>query len=248
MPDTEALAAMYGADYVKGFCEDTHIDDPKEPGRVLDFLSNNRPGVFLDFGCGRGSLLTGAIERGWQAIGIEFDNDVACEVGNRTGAKVVSYAAQECLGPPVADILHLGDVLEHLTDLNHQMPAILRLIKPGGIVIAQGPLEGNGNLFFWMVRLGRKLRPRRRTEMAPYHVLLATAQGQLALFQRVGLQTLAYDLTEVSWPGPARLSLMNFFRPRSLGLFLLRRCSQVISSLWPNKLGNRYFYVGRRNG
>ncbi|CAN5438060.1 hypothetical protein BH10PLA2_BH10PLA2_13870 [soil metagenome] len=247
MPDLATLTAMYGTDYSTGFSQDTHIDDPKEPGRVLNYLKLAPPGVFLDFGCGIGSLLTGAIERGWHAIGIEFDPRVVHEVEERTGAKVVAYDDQESLGPPVADVLHLGDVLEHLTDLNSQMPAILRLLKPGGILLAQGPLENNGNLFVWVMQMGRKFRPARQTQMAPYHVMLATAQGQLALFQRFGLETIEFDLTEVSWPAPARISPRNFLNPRRAGLYVLRRCSRMLSSLRPKHWGNRYFYVGRQS-
>lgn len=50
-------------------------------------------------------------------------------------------------GEPVVDVLHLGDMIEHLTDLEHQFPEILRLIKPGGYLLAQGPLEAGPNLF-----------------------------------------------------------------------------------------------------
>jgi SAM-dependent methyltransferase len=246
MPNEITLGRMYGTDYVKAFSRDAQIDDPKEPGRLLDYLARTAPGVFLDYGCGVGNLLTGALERGWQAIGIEFDPAVASEVERKTGARVVSYAEQESLDPPIADIIHLGDVLEHLTDLNQQMPTILRLVRPGGLLIAQGPLENNGNLFLWAMRAARKLRPGRRTDMAPYHVMLATGKGQLALFQRFGLETLEYDVTEVSWPAPARVAMKNVLNPRTTGLFLLRRCSQAFSLLRPDRLGNRYFYVGRK--
>jgi 2-polyprenyl-3-methyl-5-hydroxy-6-metoxy-1,4-benzoquinol methylase len=79
---------------------------------------------------------------------------------------------------PQADVVHVGDVIEHLTQLDTQFPEIPGLIKPGGLLLAQGPLENNASLFTFALSSARKLRPARRTEMAPYHVLLATSQGQ----------------------------------------------------------------------
>ena len=149
-------------------------------------------------------------------------------------------------GEAPADALHLGDVIEHLTDLDRQMPAILRLLKPEGVLIAQGPLEANANLFTWVLRLARGVRGRKPPEMAPYHVLLATARGQRALFRRSGLEELEYRLREVSWPAPGVLTAADWRRPRALGLFALRRLSAGISALAPRNLGNRYFYAGRK--
>ena len=175
MPDNTVLASMYGVEYTTHFAHDANTDDPKEPLKVMAHLQKHPPGVFLDYGCGtRGTLLTEAMRLGWQAIGIEFDSHLVHQVEQRTGARVIAYAELGSVESNVADVLHLGDVLEHLTEMDSQMHAILRLLKPGGLLIAQGPLENNWNLFTATTRLGRRLRPNRRTEMAPYHVMLAT--------------------------------------------------------------------------
>jgi SAM-dependent methyltransferase len=245
MPDETTLAAMYGKGYAEAFTCDTDMADPKEPGRVLQCLAERPAGTFVDFGCGRGELLTGATELGWRAVGIEFDPNVARKVTARTGARVVSHTERDSLDPPIADVLHLGDVLEHLTRMETQMPEVLRLLKPGGLLIAQGPLENNGNLFVCCLRLIRRLRPRCRTEMAPYHVMLATARGQKALFDRFSLETVVYEISEVSWPAPDRLSASNRSDLRAIALFLLRRCSRALTRLRRRAWGNRYFYTGR---
>jgi hypothetical protein len=81
--------------------------------------------------------------------------------------------------------------------------------------------------------------------MAPYHVMLATARGQRAFFERFGLVATEFRLQEVAWPAPSRLSGSELFHPRSLILFMLRRLSQRLSKLRPSAWGNRYFYIGR---
>jgi SAM-dependent methyltransferase len=246
MPDAPTLAHMYGPEYPRRFAPDPAIPDPKEPHRVLEWLAKAARGTFVDYGCGAGALLAHAAELGWDTLGLEFDDDVARQTGAATGLRVLGIAQLDRAERPLANVLHLGDVIEHLTELERQMPEILSLLKPGGVLLAQGPLEANANLFTAMLRVARRLRPR-RTEMAPYHVLLATAEGQRACFRRFGLEELEFTLSEVSWPAPARLALADLRRPRTSGLFLLRRLSQASSSLRPECWGNRYFFAGRWN-
>jgi SAM-dependent methyltransferase len=242
MPDDEMLAQMYGIDYVTSDTPDPSAADPKEPLRVIEWLKKEQAGTFIDYGCGAGALLKEAIKLNWRAVGVELNEDVAREVERRTGAKVLSRP-DELYGE--ADILHLGDVVEHLTLMNSQMPEILKLIKPGGLLVAQGPLENNASLFTSMIRLSKSLRRSRPVEIAPYHVMLATTEGQKRLFQRFGLEEVEYSLSEVAWPAPARLSFSDMKRPRPAGLFFLRRVSQAASAMRPSLWGNRYFYVGR---
>ncbi len=245
MPDDEVLGQMYGPQYETSFDSDPTAKDPKEPGRVVEWLARLSPGTFVDYGCGGGELLVEAARLGWEVMGVEVDRDVADTIRGRTGLTVVPWT-DDRLKRPIADLLHLGDVIEHLTDLNTTMSEIVRLIKPGGLLLAQGPLEGNANLFALSVRVMRWLRNARVTEMPPYHVLLATAEGQRSLFQRFGLQEREYLLREVSWPAPGALCWGNLTQPRILGLYFLRRLSQLLTAARPHCWGNRYFYVGRR--
>ncbi len=248
MPDGETLSQMYGTDYGSSFTAEPPDNNSQVVPRIVGLLSEAENGIFVDYGCGGGSVLVEAAKLSWHTIGVEFDDKVAVEVEKKIGVKVFTHRTIGALNGLRADVLHLGDVIEHLTEMNRQMPEIVKLVKPGGLIVAQGPLEANLNLFTLMVRVGRSLRRWRRTEMAPYHVLLATAKGQRLLFQRLGLQELEYVISEVAWPAPARLSLSDLRRPRSLGLFLLRLVSQAVSKLGIAQMGNRYFYVGRRAG
>ena len=254
MPDEETLAQMYGPEYQTSFHPDPSVDDPKEPDRTIEWLKKLGSGTFVDYGCGSGSLLVGAAELNWRALGVEYDPDVALQTEQRTGVKVVSDPARLMEeGQPPADVLHLGDVLEHLTALDHQMPAILHLLKPGGVFLAQGPLEGGPTLFTLALRAARSLSRDHQTHMAPYHVLLATVNGQRSFFRRFGLdwfglEQMEYSIREVSWPAPSRLTAADFRRPRALTLYSLRRVSQAVRGVQPQRWGNRYFFAGRWNG
>ncbi len=77
---------------------------------------------------------------------------------NKTSAQKSLPASKLSHANRLADVLHLGDVIEHMTKINEQMPEILKLIKPGGFLIAQGPLEANFNVFTLGIRLSRSFR------------------------------------------------------------------------------------------
>lgn len=243
MPDKQTLTEMYGPGYAMSFAPDPSVDDPKEPEKVLKLLSTKSSGTLVDYGCGKGELLTAAAKLGWNVMGVEFDEEVVRQLRERLGVRVIT--SQEALStPPVADVLHLGDVIEHMTKINQQMPAVLKLIKSDGRLVAQGPLEGNFNVFTLGIRLSRSLRSS-PIEMAPYHVILATKLGQEECFRRFDLKAEEFSVTEVSWPAPSRLSTSDLAKPRAVGLYGLRRLSQGVSTIQP-RWGNRYFYVGRK--
>lgn len=245
MPDDEMLGRLYGAEYASAGA-DASVEDPKQPRRVLDFLSARPPGVFVDFGCGSGFLLREAARLGWTSFGVEYDPAIAEAVARTTEVPVFAAAAIPASLRP--DVLHLGDVIEHLTKLDEQMPRILDLLAPGGILIAQGPLEANPTLFNYAVRAARAVRRRREASMPPYHVLLATRRGQRRMFERFGLHELTFSLSEVAWPAPSRLGAGDLRSARRVGLFVASIVSRAASRLAPHWLGNRYFYVGTRHG
>ena len=243
MPDAEDLASMYGANYGTSSRPEA-IEDPREPQWVLEWLDRLPAGTLVDYGCGAGDLLAAAAAHGWSALGIELSPEVVEATSRKTGLPVATNEDALEKGA-AADVLHLGDVLEHLTDIDRELPRILSLLKPGGLLLAQGPLEANGNLFTWTMRMSRAWKRGAPIEMPPYHVLLATVEGQWALFRRFGLTAVQTKVTEVSWPAPSRLSLEDLARPREAALFTLRLLSRALSRVRSDRWGNRYRYAGR---
>lgn len=247
MPDTQTLVKMYGDAYLAVNKKASEADSPKKPEFVLNHLKKAaRPGVFLDYGCGEGDLLTAARGLGWEAIGFEYHPDVAAKVAETTGCRVVSDEPLllDETGKPLADVLHLGDVVEHLTDLDHQFPRILEFLKPGGLLLAQGPLEAGPNLFTSVLKWSRLGRSRPVAAMPPYHVILATVFGQRRFFQNHGLSEVEYLISEEDWPAPSRLS--KRLVSRNNVLWGIRKVSQGLSLASFGKLGSRYLYAGRR--
>ncbi len=243
MPRGEVLGRLYGPEY-QAVLADHRNGGEREIGRVIQcftVLARGLPGTFVDYGCGRGQLIQEVSRLGWRAIGVEFDDAVAASVAREIGVAVVGLDEAHCSLRGRADVLHLGDVIEHLTAIDEQMPAILDLMAPGGVLIAQGPLENNANLFTLVLRLTRAMRARASSAMPPYHVLLATAEGQRRLFTRFGLAVRDFEVSEVAWPAPQRLGLRDIGNVRVVAMFFLRLLSQLVSHISRRDWGNRYF-------
>lgn len=243
MPDAEDLQEMYSSNYAEMFHGGENMGGAYGVAEVLKWLRQQGSGTFVDYGCGAGHLLVAAKAAGWQAVGIEFDQRLASSIAGKTGIPVLT-TSDAMAG--TADVLHLGDVVEHLTDTDRQMEQILSLLKPGGVLLAQGPLENNSNLFHFAISVSRRLRRNREIQMPPYHVLLATAAGQRRFFNRLGLRELQYTIREEAWPAPATITRAELAQSRALALYMLRRCSQICSAIRPQTWGNRYFYAGRK--
>ncbi len=247
MPSESVLDQMYGPDYL-----DAHYATElrggvanREIGREMDdavrLLAEYRPGAsVLDVGCGAGRFLTTAQAAGLRPEGHERLAATADAVSQATGIKVHAGALSDMEGRYYA--VHLGDVLEHSPRPLSLLLAVRRLLRPGGLVIARGPLENQANLFQQTVRLSRLLRASLRElppiSMPPYHLVLFTYAGWNALIRRGGLRAVHERVYELHWPVPERFIL----RPRSI----LKELSLVLSGTGLGcrfRMGNRVLSV-----
>jgi SAM-dependent methyltransferase len=230
MPDEETLLKMYSGEYFEA-------ENSNMFGRVYDYLNTSEKGVFLDYGCGSGRFSNSVHEMGWTTIGVEFSPDTVENLRKTFPFEIVQVGEKPSLQ---ADVIHLADVLEHLTDLENQMPEILSLLKPGGIVIAHGPLEGNPNLFQKVIEYSRRLRGG-AADIPPYHVMLATTKGQRLLFERFGLEELKFQVKQINFPAPDTFA--DSKGARNKALYLIRKASQLVTA---EDNGNHYFYIGKK--
>jgi SAM-dependent methyltransferase len=229
MPDEKALSSMYGASYFEG--------DPHNHDWVRDYLATLPVGVFIDYGCGDGGAANEAYKLGWRSIGIEYSSETVELLQSRYPFEIIKHGRDV---PAKADALHLADVTEHLTDLDGQFKEILKLVKPGGIILISAPLEGNENLWKRMVMLSWSLKST-PPNGAPFHVTWATTEGYQRLFERHNLETIRFDVEQICFPAPYKIRECASLKKAAF--YLLRRLSQLFAS---RSNGNRFFFVGRK--
>lgn len=161
----------------------------------------------LDYGCGLGAFLEALAAEGFRPTGVEFDEDAAAFAASITGYSVYSTTqfrvARDGL---LYDAIHLGDVLEHLPHPALTLMDLLRHVRPGGLLFAEGPLENNPSPVYWSAKLfgavKRRFVPYRIGSGKPTHLFRIDAERQLAFFFRVQpcLQRIHWQVEESGWP------------------------------------------------
>lgn len=238
IPAEAVLRGVYGPDYLVVNQSADAPGSPKNHAWVIDTLRRRPAGVFVDYGCGAGDLLQKAARIGWDARGVELNEDVAQRVAAAIGLPVTCdpESLRNADGAAIADVVHLGDVMEHFADIDAGLDRALALLKPGGELLIQGPLAAGTCLFDWCIRFAGRLRPNRIVDAPPTYVVASARRGIERLLERRRLRASEFVLTEVAWPGPWRWEST----PKAVALFALRRISQAVSRLAPERLGNRY--------
>ncbi|MGH7822883.1 MAG: class I SAM-dependent methyltransferase, partial [Candidatus Binatia bacterium] len=118
--------------------------------RDLDELARfANPGRLLDVGCGVGLFLDEARRCGWQVQGLEASAAPGRIARERFGLPVITATIADAGLPDRSfDVVTFFDVLEHLPDPRAALDRAARILRPGGLLVAQSP-----NLQSLMARL-----------------------------------------------------------------------------------------------
>jgi SAM-dependent methyltransferase len=166
-----------------------------------DATRNRRPGFLLDIGCGDGSFLLAARERGWQVMGTEFNPQLA----RHHGISVVTDL-NAIHNSAVFNCITLWHSLEHLSDPLAAMKRIRSLLAPDGVLLIAVPNSAG---------LQASLFGRRWFHLdVPRHLYHFSQPSLTALLQSTGFspvgwhhQEFEYDL--LGWPQSALNCLLS---------------------------------------
>ena len=207
VPAPSTFAKMYA----KSAYHDVHYGNPDSSAyrKSAELLAKHVPAgsLVLDFGCGAGSFLAACSEQAFRPIGVDFDESAARSAGEFVGCAWASMADFEA-GQPEAlfDVIHLGDVLEHLPDPRQTISMLLKRLRPGGCLFIEGPLEVNPSPVYWSARLfgslKRLLKPEHVASHPPTHLFRTDARSQKRFFNRFdgGLTVAEWVVEETGWP------------------------------------------------
>jgi len=249
-PVPETLASWYDATYFEsefrcGRTEAPAADEAAfraESLGLLDaFAALGASGRLLDVGCATGSLVKHAIERGWQAQGVEPSAEAAAHA-RALGLEVFQGDLLAARLPAATfDLVYMGDVLEHVPDCRAVAAEAVRVLKPGGWFYLRGPMTTHSIARGLALRayglLGRRIVQRE----VPYHLWEFTPRSLGRLMHSVGLTVAQVRQSKIP-PG----------RTRGQKSALQRGAMAVLDTLnlpltrWFNVLGDRVVMVARK--
>ena len=104
---------------------------------LLDALSSRDGAVAVDVGAGSGAVTRGLNDQGWQVVAVDTSPRMLVVNRSRTPCRVVvGDAAALPLAPSTADAVTLGFVLNHLARPELALGEAVRVVRPGGLVLA----------------------------------------------------------------------------------------------------------------
>jgi SAM-dependent methyltransferase len=136
-------------------------------GRAPEWADHPR---MLEIGCGSGASVRGAVDLGWDAIGIDIDPDLVNEGRQQLGVDLRCTPLLEAGLPEGSfDFIRLRDVIEHLPNPLAVLAKVRALLAPDGMVLIVTPNEAG---LVTRVRLATgKPRNRVATVAPPHHLV-----------------------------------------------------------------------------
>jgi SAM-dependent methyltransferase len=240
LPNSDDLTTMYPVDYqIK-----TLSETDKNWQEIKHYFPNSFKSI-LEFGCGNASFLSSIKTQQpmIEVTGVEY-NVKMVELLQKNNPDIHFISTSTCLNSEKCfDVIYLDNVIEHLTNPSEILNILVKKLNPDGLLIARGPLEDNFNIaqYFRKIVFGlRKLLMKNKVKHVPWHVSFWNYNNQLSFFERVGLSTKHYEISETSWPFPSLTSAKGL---KQIFLAIIGKCSIRTSSLF-NKMGNTFLYVG----
>jgi|LWDU01.1.fsa_nt_gi 2-polyprenyl-3-methyl-5-hydroxy-6-metoxy-1,4-benzoquinol methylase len=179
----------------------------QESVQLLQSYANTGATV-LDYGCGLGTFLKELDSNGFIPFGVEFDVAAANFASKNASCDVWTINHfLEFLPKKSFDVIHLGDVLEHLPEPADIMDEILTNLKNHGILFVEGPLEINPSPVYWSTQafgwIKHIIRPNFIANDPPHHLFRTGAEQQLKFFLsqiNTPLHLKYWRVYETGWP------------------------------------------------
>lgn len=188
-PSSEELNLIYSRS--QGYFGTANTDLAKtsdEPAlRLHELLKNHDAsyGKLLDIGCSTGKLIFHMQKLGYtvagcdvntEAVEIAVNNGLEAQIGT---VEMINYASESF------DIIHMGDVLEHVPSPTQVLRAAHRLLKPNGVIVILTP-NAKSSFSIATLSLSRITGFPWTHSEAPYHLFEFTQKSIQELLKNTG--------------------------------------------------------------
>ncbi len=195
---------------------------------------------FLDYGCGsEAEVIIRMSSLGIQSFGLEIEENARSIAQLKSRSKI--FSPKELAKSKMQfDVIFLGDVLEHLNDPKGTLDDIFSVLSPGGLLIAQGPLEGAITISNFFLSIKSFFTRHSLSQFPPYHTSLASRKSILALFHEANFKVHKLNISEPVWPA-ARFGTLDSFKSISSFTFSVTKLLDTFLGRSFNKFGTRFY-------
>ena len=191
----------------------------------------------LDYGCGYGHFLKALLSEGFCADGFEFDKAACSKAETYSGCRVRDVSELYNTDQEQFDVIHLGDVLEHLPDPQATIQQLIKKLSPDGLIFIEGPIETNPSPVFWAAKTFgfiKKVFIRGENTGKPTHLIRVNAATQLKFIMELNnnIECLHWEVYETGWPYLNGGFIKNSIALMAIRLGGMRFFSQI--------MGNRF--------
>ncbi len=202
-----------------------------------------------DFGCGPGHFLSFLEKqcKGLTLTGIEYTQRMVDQLKQqKPGMNFITYEDFKKNTIPQYDIIRMSHVFICLTDPVAELRNIFNQLKPGGLMMVDGPIERNFTLTRWMMDtyffLRKRMGGKFETNYPPYMVIQTNRSNQKKILEAAGFSTVQWRVFDARWPFPESLKSAH---PVHVMKYILGSISFWVSKMIPG-FGKFYLWAGKK--
>tara|TARA_Y100000768_G_scaffold372221_1_gene339693 strand:- start:194 stop:1066 length:873 start_codon:yes stop_codon:yes gene_type:complete len=202
-PDHETLEKIYSKNnyhniFYKDYNKKKYLNSVKY---INKYIKKNS--TFLDYGCGSGYFINALKDYGYKAVGVDYDKKLITDL--KKNYEVYTLAEFDDINNKKFDVIHLGDVLEHMIDPINLMNYLILKLNKNGLIYIEGPIERNLSLVNISIQLFGNIRnlflPFIKRKHTPTHLFFVNLKSQINFFRQFhNLSIIDYKVTETGWP------------------------------------------------
>lgn len=147
LPTLELLEHIYAHDNLNDYL----VEETKEQNAARFFQhlfehyirrGSAKPGSLLDVGAGTGTFVRVALQCGWDASGIEFNEKSTVVAMEKYDLRLVRgsfYTLERYFAPRSFDLINMNHVYEHILEPISFLRYVTEFLRPGGCVLVTVP-------------------------------------------------------------------------------------------------------------